>query len=771
MKFLCIVFGCPVRGETFTFFAMLLHSKTKGGRTMEKQLERLEGEVASITYYNEESGFCVFDFETGGELTCVVGEFADISEGEGLVLHGSFVRHPTYGMQFKAVACEHSMPSSASAILKYLSSGAIRGVGPVLARRMVERFGSETLNVIESEPDKLTEVRGITPAKAEKIAEEFQRIYGIRSVMLYLSQFSIEPGTAIKIWKRWGMGTPELIAENPYVLCCEEIGLPFQEADRIAMQLELDAESPQRLTAGVEHVLRENLLAGHTCLPRERLASVAAQLLCCENETAGWAITRALEEERLIESEYGGRAYIYQPPYYYAEQYIAGRIRMAKMQGETPDAHIEEELAALEGELSISLAPGQREGIAAALRYPISILTGGPGTGKTTTINAMLTLFERQRLKVALAAPTGRAAKRMSDMTGREAKTIHRLLEVDTTDPQRRRFRHHEQNTLGYDVIILDEVSMVDTLLFESLLRAMRLQCRMVLVGDADQLPSVSAGNVLHDLIRSGSVHTTRLSEIFRQARESRIVMSAHDIVHGRVPELDKKEGDFFFLGRAGDGQSLQTVGELCSTRLPRAYHYSPLWDIQVIAPTRVGALGTAALNQHLQQLLNPQSPQKAQVSFMGTAFREGDKVMQVKNNYDIEFDRDDGSRGAGVFNGDIGVIESIDRGSRTLFIRYEDRVAAYSFDMLEQLELAYAITVHKSQGSEFEAVVLPLMGYRSKMYFRNLLYTAVTRARRLLVIVGSSGAVRYMVQNNLRTVRYTGLCEFIQGDGQMILS
>lgn len=737
---------------------------------MEKELERLEGEVSSIVYYNEESGFCVFDFEAGGELTCVVGEFTDISEGEGLVLHGSFVHHPTYGLQFKAVACEHSMPSSASAILKYLSSGAIRGVGPVLARRMVERFGDQTLNVIEAEPGRLTEVRGITPAKAEKIAEEFQRIYGIRSVMLYLSQFSIEPGTAIKIWKRWGAGTPALVGENPYALCCEEIGLGFHEADRIAMQLELDAESPQRLTAGVEHVLRENLLAGHTCLPRDRLASVAAKLLSCDVSLSEWAITQAVGEERLIESEYGGRAYIYQPPYYHAEQYIAGRIRLAQLQGETPDAHLDTELAGLEEEMGISLAAGQREGIAAALRYPISILTGGPGTGKTTAINAMLALFERQRLKVALAAPTGRAAKRMSDMTGREAKTIHRLLEVDTTDPQRRRFKHHEQNTLGYDVIILDEVSMVDTLLFESLLRAMRLACRMVLVGDADQLPSVSAGNVLHDLIRSGSVHTVCLTEIFRQAQQSRIVLSAHDIVHGKTPALDKKEGDFFFLGRAGDAQSLQTVGELCLTRLPKAYRYSPLWDIQVIAPTRVGALGVTALNQHLQKLLNPQSPDKVQTSFMGSVFREGDKVMQVKNNYDIEFERDDGTRGAGVFNGDIGVVETIDRGSRTLFIRYEDRMAAYSFDMLEQLELAYAITVHKSQGSEFEAVVLPLMSYPSKMYFRNLLYTAVTRARRLLVIVGSSSAVGYMVRNNLRTVRYTGLCEFIQGDGRQLL-
>lgn len=736
-----------------------------------KALEQLTGEVVDIVYSNEETGFCVFNIDAGGELVCVVGEAAGIGEGEEIIAHGRFTFHPTYGRQFKAAACERKLPGTAAAIQKYLSSGVVRGIGPVLARRLVEAFGGETLRVIESEPQRLTEVKGVTPAKAGKICEEYRRVNGIRSVMLYLSRYGIETSASIRIWKKWGASTQEMVEENPYALCEEDIGLLFEEADRIAGDLEFDALDPRRLNAALAHVLRRNLLSGHTCLPREKLCEKACAVLGLEREDVAPAITRAAAEELLVSVQADGREYLYQPQLYRAERYIAGRIRLMAETPPDEEERLDRDIAALEREQGIEFAGLQREGIRSALTYHISILTGGPGTGKTTTLNAIISLFEARKCKVSLAAPTGRAAKRMSDMTGREAKTIHRLLEVDTTDPERRRFKHHEQNPLACDVVVLDEVSMVDVLLMENLLRAMRLRCRLVLVGDADQLPSVSAGNVLRDLIHSGEVHTTRLTEIFRQARQSRIVLSAHDIVAGRIPELGARErgSDFFFLPRASDADSLETVGELCVQRLPKAYGFSPLWDIQVIAPTRVGALGTAALNERLQQLLNPASPGRAQVTFLGTALREGDKVMQIKNNYDIEFERDDGSRSTGVFNGDIGVIETVDRASRTLFIRYEDRVTEYDFDMLDQIELAYAVTVHKSQGSEFEAVVLPLMGYPSKMYFRNLFYTAVTRAKRLLVLVGSAGAVRYMVRNDRRTVRYTGLCRFVREEDSLV--
>lgn len=737
---------------------------------MEKQeLDQLTGEVVDIVFSNEETGFCVFNIDAGGELVCVVGEMSGIGEGEEVVVHGRFTFHPTYGRQFKAAAYERKLPGTAAAIRKYLSSGVVRGVGPVLAKKMVEAFGENTLSVIENEPQRLAEVKGITAAKAEKIAEEYRRVNGIRSVMLYLSRYGIEASAAIRIWKKWGASAQDAVENDPYVLCTEEFGLSFEIADNIARELDFDAMDVRRMNAAVLHVLRRNLLSGHTCLPRDKLCAKVCELLDLGEEDVQPAITQAIEEKLIVSTYLGGeREFLYQPHLYQAERYIAGRLLlMAQIPGE--EKATDEEIRALEGREGICFAQLQREGIRSALSHQISILTGGPGTGKTTTLNAIISLFEARGHKVALAAPTGRAAKRMSDMTHREAKTIHRLLEVDTTDEERRRFKHHEQNTLTCDVLILDEVSMVDVPLMESLLRAMRLRCRLVLVGDADQLPSVSAGNVLRDLIRSGEVHTTRLTEIFRQAQKSRIVLSAHDIVAGRVPKLDVREqdGDFFFLPRAGDAQSLETVGELYVSRLPRAYGLSPLWDIQVIAPTRVGALGTAAINTRLQQLVNPASPDRAQVTFMGVTLREGDKVMQIKNNYDIEFERDDGSRSTGVFNGDIGAIEAIDRASRTLFIRYEDRVAEYDFDMLDQIELAYAVTVHKSQGSEFEAVIIPLMSYPSRMYFRNLFYTAVTRARRLLILVGSSGAVRYMVQNDRRTIRYTGLCQFLkEGDG-----
>lgn len=725
------------------------------------ETQQLEGEVEHIVYHNDDTGFTVLELNVGGELYPVVGEFYELAEGESVVLHGTFGHHATYGMQFKSVACERKMPSGASAILKYLSGGAIRGIGPATARRIVDRFGDETLTVIEKQPQLLAELSGISSKKAAQIAEHYQQINGIRSVLLYLARFGIDAAVSIRIFKLWGVESPRMIEENPYRLCEGEVGLPFSISDEIAASLEHDAESPQRLVAGICFVLRENGYAGHTCLPRERLAPVAAKMLDCDVSLVEWAISKAVEDERLTGVTLGGREYIYENQSYLAERYIASRIALLNL---TPpsDEQCQGEINAIAAQQGLTFAPEQVEGIRAAVCHSLSVLTGGPGTGKTTTLNAIIRLFEERKKKVALCAPTGRAAKRMSDMTGKEAKTIHRLLEVDQSDPTHRRFRHNEQNTLGFDVIILDEVSMVDTQLFYSLLRAIRLSCKLVLVGDADQLPSVSAGNVLRDLIESGQVHTTRLKEIFRQARSSLIVVSAHEIVSGRVPNLEAKDNDFFFLGRQSDIAARDTVGELCKERLPAAYSLDPFSGIQVIAPTRVGALGTNALNRHLQELLNPGDPKAPTATFLGTQYRVGDKVMQVKNNYDITFQRPDGSGGAGVFNGDIGVIEDIDRGSRTLFIRFDERLAEYSFDLLEQLELAYAITVHKSQGSEFPAVVIPLAGYRSKMHFRNLLYTAVTRARRLLILVGTRSTVEYMVQNNLKTVRYTGLCELL---------
>ena len=735
------------------------------GRREPEEIRQLRGTVEEVVFHNDETGYTVLSVDSDGELVTVVGEMAPIDPGEEIVAHGAYKTHPSYGYQFAASMVERSLPATESAIAKYLASGAIKGIGPVLARRMVECFGDRTLEVMEREPQRLAEVRGISPAKAEELAGEFQRIFGVRAVMAGLARYDLDPATCIRVWKRWGTVALELVADNPYLLCCDEIGLPFERADAIAADLELPPDCHARLTAGLGFVLRHNLLNGHTCLPEDKLLQTTAGLLQVEPEKLEQSLADAVQDNSLLADEVGGRWYVYLPEFYAAETYAAGRLRMMVMLNPPEKADHSPAIDQLERTLGIRFAALQRRAINEALNDNVFILTGGPGTGKTTTLNAVIALLREQGLKVALAAPTGRAAKRMSELTGEEAKTIHRLLELDAREPDAMRFRHNEKNPLPVDVVIVDEMSMVDSLLFESLLRALRLSCRLILVGDSDQLPSVSAGNVLKDLIDSEVIPTVRLQEIFRQAAESLIVTNAHAVVRGELPELGRKDGDFFFLRRSDEAVSAQTVVELCASRLPAAYGLDPMRDIQVIAPTRAGRLGTGELNRLLQQALNPPAPHKTEARLGPLLVREGDKVMQTRNNYDLVWSRGS-ERGMGIYNGDIGVIQVLDRTTRTLLINFDDRLAEYSYETAQQLELAYAVTVHKSQGSEFEAVVMPLMNYRSKMYFRNLFYTAITRARRMLVLLGREDSVRAMVENDRRTLRYTNLAAYLrEGD------
>lgn len=732
------------------------------GRREPEEIRQLQGTVEEVVFRNEDTGYTVLEVDSDGELVTVVGEMAAIDPGEEIVAHGAYKTHPSYGYQFAASMVERSLPATESAIVKYLSSGAVKGIGPVLARRMVECFGERTLEIMEREPERLAQVKGISPAKARELAKEFQQLFGVRAVMAGLARYDLEPATCIRIWKRWGTLALELVAENPYALCCEEIGLPFEKADAIAATLELPPDSHARLSAGLAFVLRHNLLNGHTCLPEEKLLQTAAGLLEVEREKLEQSLNDAVEDNSFQADEIGGRRYIYLPEFYIAETYAAGRLRMMVMLNPPVQADHSPAIDQLEAAQGIRFAALQRRAINEAMNDNVFILTGGPGTGKTTTLNAVITLLQEQGLKVALAAPTGRAAKRMSELTGEEAKTIHRLLELDAREPAAMRFRHNEKNPLPVDVVIVDEMSMVDSLLFEALLRALRLSCRLILVGDSDQLPSVSAGNVLKDLIDSQLIPTVRLDEIFRQAAESLIVTNAHAVVRGELPDLGRKDRDFFFLRRSDEALSAQTVVELCATRLPAAYQLDPMREIQVIAPTRAGRLGTGELNRLLQQALNPPAPHKAEARLGPLLVREGDKVMQTRNNYDLVWTRG-GERGMGIYNGDIGVIKMLDRTTRTLLIDFDDRMAEYSYETAQQLELAYAITVHKSQGSEFEAVVMPLMNYRSKMYFRNLFYTAITRARRMLILLGREDSVQAMVQNDRRTLRYTNLAAYLQ--------
>lgn len=733
---------------------------------MQKEtLVEITGSVETVVYKNEETGFTVLELDREGELITVVGELSSVGEGEVLTLHGSFRTHPSYGTQFKAVAAQQQLPSSAAAILRYLSSGAIKGIGPVLASRMVAEFGDDTLQVLENEPERLTQIQGISPAKCEKLKEELGRMFGMRSIMLFLSQFGIDSSTSVSIWKRWGTMAKRMIEENPYLLCCEEIGMEFDQCENIAQKLGIPPDSSYRIEAALQFVLRHNLFNGHTCLPLDKLLPTAAALVSQNQIMIEKGMETLLRRRELVKVDVCGRDYCYLPEYLEAERFIASRVRFMLSADESSLKDARKKIDALEKRNQISYASLQKQAIEQAVSHKIFILTGGPGTGKTTTINAIIELLEESGSRVALCAPTGRAAKRMSEVTGKDAKTIHRLLEVDFGNPSVVQFKRNEKNPLPYDSVIVDETSMVDIPLMRSLICALKMNCRLILVGDSDQLPSVGPGNVLRDFIESGCIPQVRLTEIFRQAQQSLIVTNAHAIVHGQMPELKKHDNDFFFLKRERAEQVKSTTLDLVSSRLPKSYGYSPTADIQVIVPTRIGAVGANNLNQSLQEVLNPPSVKKNEFESNGRKFRVGDKVMQIKNNYDILWQKDNGEEGMGVYNGDIGFIESIDRPSKTLLIRFDDRIAEYLFEMAPELELAYAITVHKSQGSEFEAVVMPLTGYKSKMHYRNLLYTAVTRAKSRLIILGQEKTIAEMITNDRKTVRYTNLKEMLLGE------
>lgn len=728
------------------------------GKNEKVETEQISGTVEGIVCYKPETGFVVFDLDCGGELVTVVGELGTVEAGEEVSLTGSFSSHPTYGSQFRAQVCERRLPASVSAMRKYLGGGSFKGVGPALAARIVEAFGEYTIETIENDPKQLSRVKGVSEKLALEIGTQFQRAFGARKVMAGLQGFGLPAAIAVRAWKKWGVSAVEFVTENPYLLCDPDIGLDFAEADAVFLK-KGKADDVRRLKAGIKFVLVHNLDNGHTCLPAERLLPAAAGVLG-ESDDMPDALEELVRRHELDEYYRNGRRFIYLPELFSAETSAAGRLRMMLHDlCDESDSSLDASISLLEEELGIEYDLLQRKALREAVRNHVFVLTGGPGTGKTTTLNALIRLLEQQGDTVMLAAPTGRAAKRLSELTGKEAKTIHRLLEVDySSDDMHPVFRKNEKNPLKCDTLIVDEMSMVDSLLFDSLLKALSFSCRLVMVGDSDQLPSVGAGNVLHDLLASDILPSVTLNTIFRQAAESAIVTSAHDIVNGEYPYLESKDNDFFFMPRQSEAECAATVCQLCEKRLPRAYGLSPMWDIQVLCPGKRGEAGTWGLNIALQKVLNPPSPEKKEFTFNGRLFRQGDKVMQVRNNYDMVWKKDDGEMGRGIFNGDIGVIEKIDPMLRLMAIRFDDRIADYPFDNAGELDHAYAITVHKSQGNEFDAVIIPLMEVNSRLCFRNLLYTAVTRAKKLLIIVGDSRAVFSMVDNNKKTGRFTNL-------------
>ncbi|WP_020073568.1 SF1B family DNA helicase RecD2 [Faecalispora sporosphaeroides] len=728
----------------------------------EKQLLELTGTVEEIVFSNENNGYKILELKAGEELITVVGTLPWVGCGEELRVIGTWIHHPSFGQQFKAEAFERSAPKTADAILRYLSSGAIKGIGPATATRLVEAFGEHTLEVMEQEPERLSTIKGLTRAKAEKIAQEFQRIYGIREIMLYLGGFGITPEEALRVWKQYGPSSKELIRTDPFLLCADGVDIDFGRADLIAESASVEQDDFSRLRAGLHYVLRHNTNNGHTCLPKDKLIPAAARMLGVEPETLSSVLEELKEERALIPQLLGGREFIFLPRYYQSESYCAGRLLMLLRYPAQSLRNVGGYIAAVEKRLGIAYAEGQKLAVRQALEQGMLILTGGPGTGKTTALNAIISILEEQGEKVLLAAPTGRAAKRMSEVTGKEAKTIHRMLQVEWNDRDAPTFARNEKNLLDCDALVLDELSMVDVQLFESVLHALPLGCRLILVGDCDQLPSVGAGNVLGDLIRCGKFPVVQLQEVFRQSMNSLIVRNAHRVVAGEMPELHDRTGDFFFLPMRQADRIADTVVGLYTERLPRTYGYDPAADIQVLCPGKRGAVGTEEMNRRLQEALNPPGPQKREINVNGAVLRTGDKVMQVRNDYNLTWQRPDGSTGEGVYNGDVGILLEIDKRGGTLTVQMDDRYVLYPLESAAELDLAYAMTVHKSQGNEFQAVVIPLYTGPSQLNYRNLLYTAITRAKSLLILVGMEQVIEAMVNNNRKTLRYSGLGWFL---------
>lgn len=732
----------------------------------QSKLLECSGSVENIVYHNDSNQYTVLEMNTGEDLITVVGAFPYVSVGEDLKVFGKWSSHATFGEQFKAEAFERTRPETVSAVLKYLASGAVKGIGPAMANRIVTEFGSSTLDVLENDPERLSQVKGISKEKAFNISQEIKRVNGIRDLMVFLSTFGVRPEDAVLVWKVYGDASISCIQEDPYCICEEGIEISFDIADMIAQSLDREADNLDRVKAGAKHVLRHNLNNGHTCLPREKFTPIVSKMLGASPETVQDAIYELIKEQELIAEYIGENEFLFLPKQYDSERYIAERLKLMLKYPPQKMVGVDDEIESIESSQGLKYADAQKEAIRAALEKGILILTGGPGTGKTTTLNAIIHILKQRGESVLLAAPTGRAAKRMSDLTGEEAKTIHRMLKVEWDEHDKPVFQKNERDPLDCDCIVIDELSMVDSYMFESVLRALPLSCRMIFVGDSDQLPSVGAGSVLGDLIASKMFSTVQLKEIFRQSMESLIVVNAHKIVDGKMPDLDVRDNDFFFMPSPDKQTASELIVSLCSSRLPKSYGYSPVNDIQILCPGRKTELGTVELNQKLRNAINPESKDKREVKINGNLFRTGDKVMQIKNDYNLIWEKEDGTAGEGVFNGDMGTITYIDKAAGVMSVSIDGRDVVYDFEhAAAELELAYAVTVHKSQGNEFSAVVMPVLDTMSMLCYRNLFYTAITRAKELLILVGNRRTIAAMVENDRKTRRYTALAHFLTTD------
>jgi len=731
----------------------------------EKEYCIIRGTVEQIRFYNADNSYAVLRLmnEEGAEVTAT-GLFPNIGVGEQVVLTGRWVTHPTYGEQFASEAFDRRLPASASGIAEYLGSGIIRGVGPRLASRIVDKFGEKTFEILENNPERLTALRGINERKAREISRQFIEQNEMRSLMTFLQENNLPISLTSLLYKRLQNRAISALKENPYLLCDSYYDIDFKVADELAMRLGLSLSSDERTDAAALYTLSYNLNNGHTFIPLEKLVKAVCTLLSddtisFEEDPVLNSLERLAQNKQLIKEHIANRDVVYLETIYRAETYLAAALNSMAERNFEYNFSVDELLEALtQDNNEISFSEKQRQAIFMAAQHGLVILTGGPGTGKTTTVHGILQIFDALGLHTLLAAPTGRAAKRLNELTDREAKTIHRLLESNYQVNGHTMFIKNHMNQLDCDAVILDEVSMIDITLMQALVEALPSHARLVLVGDADQLPPVGPGNVLRDIINSQCIPTIQLTQIFRQAQKSNIVLNAHAVNAGQMPTASQRDGDFFFLKRIDTASVIETVVELCAKRLPNYYGFT-FSQIQVLSPAKRQGSGTIPLNRKLQEALNPPSEHKREKRFGDMIFREGDRVMQVRNNYDIIWERGEEEVGAGIFNGDTGEILQIIPQQECMRVQFDDRIAVYTFDMLNELELAYAITVHKSQGSEFDAVVLALSESLPRMLLtRSILYTAITRAKKLLVIVGSPNILANMIENNRQSGRYSAL-------------
>ena len=720
----------------------------------------VEGTVEHLIFQNEENGYTVLSLLTDlGEVITVVGCIPCVAPGEGLTVTGTWVNHPSYGPQVTAELIERRMPEGEDEIVSYLASGIIKGIGPATAARLVEKFGIDTLAVIEDEPQRLSTVKGITAKKAVEISGAFRELTGLRRVMEFMARYDLPTNLAMQLYRVYGGEALTRLKENPYLLSAQRYGVDFGAMDEIALSMDFAADDPCRVEAAIEYELTYNLNNGHVFLPRGKLTAATAQLIDVSADTVEIALDKLLERRVVVQEPVANVDACYLRSYYEAETAVAEKLAAMVHVPQPPlRRSVERAIAEMEKKQGIAYAPQQREAVFLAAEEGVLLLTGGPGTGKTTSVRAILDLYDRMGMDSVLLAPTGRAAQRLGEVCAREAQTIHRALGMSFNELTGEViFRKNGSDPLEADAVIVDEMSMVDLQLMHALLCALRPGCRLIMVGDADQLPSVGAGNVLADVLRSGAIPTVALREIFRQARQSAIIRNAHAVNLGQPPCLEANQGDFFFLCRRTPERLVQTVVELVKTRLPENMD-TPSRYIQVLSPTRKGETGTVNLNRCLQAALNPPAAGKRQKVWGDTVFRTGDRVMQIKNNYDILWEKDDGTVGTGIFNGDVGTIEDIDPSGELINIRFDDRLSVYTPDLLSQLELAYAITVHKAQGSEYRAVVLVSAPAAPSLMVRGVLYTAITRARDLLVLVGDDIVPGKMAENDRQQRRYSGL-------------